>query len=284
MLKKRLVSDSFCEDRRDDIVLYIFSEMGPGGVEAFESHLASCAGCRSEVESLRRTLEIIGEGTRSEAMGALDGDSLSWESEWTLLRRRLLSGESFGAEIIPFAARATARTWVLRAAAIVLTAGLAFTAGYMWRGGRALVSGAPRTEQPYVAAPISGATADNYFDALEDFSRDTHNFLRRSRMLLMEFANLSEDSDPTFFRQSSTDLLAELGRYRQVAQRMPSRKLVDLLDQIGGVLKVISQVDTSNERNLIREVRATLDLTGLVAALEILEANIERDLRGQSHV
>lgn len=280
----------FCEDRRDDIVVYVFGEMGPGAAEAFEAHVSSCAGCRREVESLRRTLEMVSEASLlpQEAPSSTNGAGLTWEAEWTLLRRRLLSSEDYAANVVPFPARRRALPWLARAAAVILTAGLAFGAGYLFRGGGASIGGgaaiSPDREGPGGATPVAGVVSGNYFDSLDDFSRDTHNFLRRSRMLLMEFANLGADSDPSFFRQASPMYLAEVGRYREVARRMQAHKLVDLLDQIEGVLKAISEVTPSNASQVIREVKATLDITGLITAMEILDANIERDLRGQSHV
>src|SRR6266850_2908829 len=92
---------SFCSERRDEIVTCVFDEMGPGARDAFSSHLASCDGCRDEVESLRETLRTIADASaprpadafsRGETEAAADGgDGISWEEEWTLLRRRLRS-------------------------------------------------------------------------------------------------------------------------------------------------------------------------------------------------
>src|SRR5881296_1263773 len=93
---------SFCADRRDEIVTCVFDEMGPGASEAFAAHLASCEGCRAEVASLRETLRIIADVSaprpeaaflRAEMSTHAAGDGISWEGEWTLLRRRLRSAE-----------------------------------------------------------------------------------------------------------------------------------------------------------------------------------------------
>jgi hypothetical protein len=272
----------FCEERRDEIVLYIFGEMGPGAGEAFEAHLASCPGCRLEVDSLARTLRMVSEASTGPAAASFtNGDGISWEAEWTLLRRRLLTAETLASETIPFPPRSGARAWLARAAAVVLTAGLAFAAGYASRGRQAPGPAAPAAT---AAPPLAGASAGNYFDSLEDFSRDTHNFLRRTRMLLIEFANLGPDSDPEFFRAPSAGLLAEAAEYRRVADRMEARKLRDLLDEISGILTAISKMEPSSQAQVVGDVKATLDLTGLIATLEILDANIERDLRGRPHV
>src|SRR5262245_27804228 len=210
----------FCEDRRDDIVVYVFGEMGPGATEAFEAHVSSCDGCAREIESLRRTLEMVSEasllphGTAT----ATNGNGLSWEAEWTLLRRRLLAAEDFEADVVPFSPRSRALPWLARAAAVILMAGLAFAAGYVFRGDGASPASIAQ-DRASGPAPVAGVVSGNYFDSLDDFSRDTHNFLRRSRMLLMEFANLGADSDPSFFRHASPLMLSEVGRYREVARR-----------------------------------------------------------------
>ena len=130
----------------------------------------------------------------------------------------------------------------------------------------------------------AGASTGNYFDNLDDFDRDTHNFLRRTRMILMEFTNLGADSDPTFFRNASGDLLTEVAGYRAIADRMQNGKMSDLLASISGILSAIASVDESNQTRVIADVKATLDLTGMVAILEILDATIERALEGQPNV
>lgn len=285
-LEAHFGTGEFCPDRRDDIVLYIFDEMGPGASEAFESHLLDCEGCRREVASLTDTLRVMGDaGAAPATRAASEGEAPSWEQEWTLLRRRLLSSHPAEAEPRePLEARSATRSMFLRAAAVLLTAGLAFSAGYLWRGDGPVSAPSKDSADTHGTAPVAGAGADNYFDNLDDFTRDTHNFFRRTRMLLMEFSNLGADSDPTFFRESCTELLEEVGRYQEVAKRMQSRKLGDLLDEISGILTQISGINHENQRRVISEVRATLHLTGLVATLELLDAGTERALRGESHV
>jgi hypothetical protein len=279
-------SQTFCPDRQGELIDYIFDEMGPGAAEAFESHLSSCVGCTREVASLEQTRVTIQDASTplAETAESTNGGGLSWEEEWTLLRRRLLFADSFPARPVPAVTAGRTRWWLLNAAAIILAAGVAFSAGYLWRGPSEEQMASAERSGVDAAPPVSGASTGNYFDNLDDFTRDTHNFLRRTRMILMEFTNLGEDSDPTFFRNASAVLLREVEGYRSVAARMENRKLGDLLDQIAGILKAMSTVDIANQLRVVADVKATLDLTGLVATLEILHAAVERDLRGQPNV
>jgi hypothetical protein len=103
-------------------------------------------------------------------------------------------------------------------------------------------------------------------------------------MILMEFTKLGEDSDPSFFQVESTGLLTEVEGYREVASRMENQKLSELLDQVAGVLKAMATVEPENQGRVVAEVKTTLDLTGLVATLEILHAAVEREMRGRSNV
>ncbi|HXI04443.1 MAG TPA: hypothetical protein VNI57_14820, partial [Candidatus Saccharimonadales bacterium] len=128
--------------------------------------------------------------------------------------------------------------------------------------------------------PVSGAASGNYFDHLDDFLRDTHNCVRRARMIFMEFTNLGADSDPTFFRKSAGELLSEVKEYQAVAAKMHNGKLQELLDEIAGVLDSISHVDKSNQMQIVTDVKATLDLTGLAAKLELLDSGTDRSLGG----
>ncbi|HZE88513.1 MAG TPA: zf-HC2 domain-containing protein [Verrucomicrobiae bacterium] len=298
---------AYCPERRDDIVSYIFDEMGPGAAEAFAAHLASCTECREEVDSLRETLFLVAEATPpagalagwSAADGPAGGsgrdgsswpEGSAWEDEWTQLRRRLLASGAFDAEEAPVPGRRRARIWLVWAASVAIVGSLAFSVG-LWRGveisARRVAPGGPGGELAREGgglSSISGASVGNYFDNLDDFSRDTHNFLRRTRMVLMEFSNLGADTDPTFFRQSSRDLLEEVTRYQEVARRVQSRKLADLLDQIASVLTTISRVDPSNRAQVIADVRMTLNLTGLIGTLDLLDTTGGRDNKRHSNV
>jgi len=276
----------YCAERRDEIVDYIFKEMGPGAAEAFESHLASCAGCREEVATLSETMLRLQDGADEVAdpAASLNGGGVSWNDEWTMLRRRLIFSEVFPQQSAPAVPAGRTRWWLLRAAALILAMGVTFTAGYHFRRGVEPNGDPGQARAEHAAPPVSGASTGNYFDNLDDFSRDTHNFFRRTRMLLMEFTNMGADSDPAFFRGTASDMLKEVDSYRAVAERLKDRKLNELLDQIAGLLQAIANVSQDNQARVIADVKASLDLTGLVATLEILDAAIERDLQGQPNV
>ena len=276
----------YCPEKRDEIVDYLFEELGPGASEAFEAHLASCDGCSQEVARLSETLLML-QDSSEEAAGSsnpVNGKGRSWDEEWTLLRRRLLFSDVLPSPESAAIPAPKARWWLARAAGLLLTLGVAFSAGYQWRGEGVDRPTSDPSVQGEAAPPIAGASAGNYFDNLDDFDRDTHNFLRRTRMILMEFTNLGVDSDPTFFRKAAGDLLTEVAGYRAVADRMQSGRMSDLLASISGILSAIASVEESNQTQVIADVRATLDLTGLVAILEILDATIERALEGQPNV
>jgi hypothetical protein len=275
----------YCPDRRDEIIEYVFDELGPGATEAFVAHLASCEGCRQETEELRETVGLIEEASPASAgaEASANGDGITLEEEWALLRRRLRFPENLAPEQEVTRRRSRMRVWMPAAAAVALTAALSFSAGYLWRGDDVEVMGEETLARAADAAapPLSRASAGNYFDNLQDFTRDTHNCLRRTRMILMEFTNLGADSDPTFFREAAGELLSEVEQYHAVAARMENRKLSDLLDQIAGILTAISEMDQANKVQVIADVKAMLDLTDLVSTLELLHAAVERGLEGQ---
>lgn len=283
----------YCAERRDEIIAYVFREMGPGAAEAFEAHIASCAGCSEEVDALRATilsLEEIAVSGASE-IGDGSGPPLSMEEEWSAIKGRLKfaaiddSGEDELPSLDP-PAPAARRTWMpAAAAAVAIVAFLSFSAGYLWRSRSAVVEPAPASPTAQLLSPpVSGAATGNYFDHIDDFRRDTHNFLRRTRMLLMEFTNLGDDSDASFFRVSAGDLRDEADRYRPIAIRMNNRKLAELLDQISGILTAISAVTPQTQRGVVADVTTTMELTDLLAKLELLDSAVERTLEGQPNV
>jgi hypothetical protein len=63
-----------------------------------------------------------------------------------------------------------------------------------------------------------------------------------------------------------------------VAKRVQSRKLGDILDQIAGILTAISRVDQANQKQVIADVKLTLNMTGLIGTLDLLDTTGDRGL------
>jgi len=65
----------FCSDYKDSLVLYIYGELGPAEAEQLKAHLAACAACRAEQESLARTIGAVRfyVPTRAETTRAVSG-------------------------------------------------------------------------------------------------------------------------------------------------------------------------------------------------------------------
>lgn len=101
-----------CRDIRNDLSAYLDDELSPERRERVSAHLESCADCRAELETLRRTVEMVSELPRANAPETLH-DRVMGE---------IRSGAAPAAEEAPRVS--AARHWWPVAAAILIAVGL----------------------------------------------------------------------------------------------------------------------------------------------------------------
>jgi len=259
-------TSSPCMSMQEDLLLYFYDDLEPARRAEVEGHLRGCGRCREELDSFRATLTAVDEsGLRIAATVDRPGD-------WDALERRLrLSGGVLGHRLA-----APART-LLRAAAIIAIAALSFAAGRQWDTVGTTVAGLiPETLRPVPTLSTPGVEHPDGLSPLQEFSRKTNDYLDRSRLVLLEFANAEQALDSPVLRQASRSLAKENTLARRVAGEVADQRLEDLVTELGNIMIEISHLSGPGDTTTMNRIRTYLDTSGLLDRLEIISAGDQR--------
>ena len=252
-----------------DFVPYIYDDLEVDRRAALERHLSTCHACREEIGSLR------------EALGAVDRSRLAEMADRAAAGLPQLS--------LPEAERRSpsAARW-LKAAAILILAGASFVAGQQWSRlaspPEQAASGESATPAP-ARPPESGAgpaaVPEHAEERLADLAAQTKGYLRRSRFVLLEFANAGAVSSDQALRNASIDLLRENRAARRIAGEIADPRLDELLAQLETILREISRLSDPNDSGTVERIRNQVNDSGLLDQLEILSAEPARVAQGR---
>jgi len=263
-----------CDALQEDLLLYLYDDLPPARRAEIVAHLEACDRCRQELESFRETLSAV------DASGLLDAATHDAPGSWTALESRLELLADRPRRRLPVATR-----FLLRAAAIVLVAALAFIAGRRWDTLEPRLAGLfPGGLRPVeaLAPPDRGRMEDQ--SALQVFSRRTNDYLDRSKLVLLEFANTEEALDSPALRQASRNLAQESKAAQRVAGEGADRRLEELVTELGHILLEISRLSGPRDTATINRIRADLDASGLLDRLEIMSAGAPHIAQGRRRV
>ena len=254
-----------CSSMDQDLVLYLYSELPFLRREALEEHLAACARCRAESASFRETLTAVSAARLSEAASrAVPAD---WTDQWESIRARIES------EPAPGARRGFMASPMLKAAAVILVSGVSFVAGHQWNS---LLSSSLMKVTPWSSAPPGPAMLDGVAipeDAaarLQLFSKHTHGYLNRTRLVLLEFANAHEAGGSRSLREASNNLLRETKSARKIAGQLSDARIEELLAQVEGILSEISRLSDPGDSTTVKRIKTEVHDSGVLDQLELL--------------
>jgi hypothetical protein len=252
-----------CSFQQQDLVLFLYEELPAERRPELDRHLRECAHCRAELNDFRATLHAVDRARiPQESDRRLPAD---WDFEWLALRARLEAAR--GARPWPSTAS------LLKAAAVILLAGASFAAGRQWNS----LGSARDPFGPAGAGPNGGTNGAGSLSVPEDpaarlqlFSEQTHGYLNRSRIVLLEVANGREDGDADSLRKASLTLLRETTAARRIAGQMADPRIEELLAQVEGLLKEISRLSGTADPTTVNRIRSELNSSGVLTQLELL--------------
>ncbi len=231
----------------DELVLHLYhDDASPAEVE---QHLASCADCRREYDSLRRVLALVDEmpvPERSDAYGT---------QVWNRLRWRL------GRE----------RRWDWRSAmAIAAVLAIAFVAGALWHAQHARVAAPPATA---VAATAEKAKK-------HERPRDRVLFvvvsdhLDSSERMLVDLSNANPKQALNFGeeRTRAADLLISNELYRETAARRGDKRLAAVLSELEPLLIEIANSDARLSPREVDALQKRIESQGLLFKVRVASA------------
>lgn len=226
----------------EQLVLYHYGE-GPGGAAA-EAHLAGCAPCRAQLESLRRVLAAV------EAAPVPERGEGYGREVWARLQPRL-------AEPPPsrWAGFLSPRRWALAGsvAALVLAA---FLAGRFW----------PR--------PATEAISLQVRERILLVAVGDH--LERSEMVLIELVNAPGNGsvDISAEKRWAEELVGANRLYRQTAARAGEAGVASVLDDLERVLLEIANSPDKISSPELTELRQRIEAKGILFKVRVISSEV----------
>jgi len=211
---------------------------------AIEQHLAACAGCRAEYDSIRGVFALV------EEMPVPDRGEAYGEQVWNRLRWRLGRERRWGWQ------------WALAAAAVLA---MAFVAGALWHA-RSTTPGIPRPAA-VASAPQTGARDRILLVVVTDH-------LDSSERMLVDLANADPkrtlDLGPE--RKRAENLLTSNQLYRETAARRGDNRLAAVLSDLEPVLIEIANSDAKLTPEEVAALQKRIDSKGLLFKVRVASA------------
>jgi hypothetical protein len=222
----------------DDLILHFYGETGT----AAEPHLASCAECRAQYQSLQRVLNSVEFGSMPHR-----GEGYSDEI-WNRLAPKLSPRRWWSSWLAP-------TKWVPLVAATALLI-LAFFAGRY----------SPKQDQ-FIAETEGGG--GEVRERVLVVAVGDH--LERSKMLLVEIANADPDQKIDLFdqREIAGDLVYTNRLYRQTAMTAGEGRMAGLLEDLERVLIEISHSPEELHGARLQSLRERIRNEGLIFKIRV---------------
>ncbi len=222
-------------------------------VAAVEQHLAECAECRAQADTLRRVLSLV------EALPVPERGAGYGEEVWTRLRWKLGDGR-----------RRFRRVNVALAAAAALA--IAFVGGIVWHQrtapaapGAIVAGGARPAATPAAAQP---ATQDRILLVV------VSDHLDSSERMLMEVANADAKRplDTSSRSRRAEDLVSLNRMYRQSAAQRGETRIAALLSDIEPVLQELAHAGATLSPDQVAALQKRIDSKGLLFKVRVVSA------------
>jgi hypothetical protein len=222
---------------------------------AIEKHLAECAQCHAEYETIQRVLAAV------DAAPIPERDELYGARVWWDIEPRLPERRSFG-----WRAWLAPRRWV-PAVAVALLVVMAFVIGRFW----------PRPQPELSNASISQPVRERILLVA------VGDHLDRSQMLLLEMVNAGPEKDGTAPVDISSeqaraqDLVSANRLYRQTALRSGNsrdRAVASLLDELEPVLLEIAHSPSEMTPQQFESIRKRIEDRGLLFRVRVVGSDV----------
>jgi len=221
---------------------------------AAESHLASCAECRAQFETIRRVLALVAESPVPERDDSYGGEI------WTRLRWKIGSKRR----------RAIRWTSFIAAAAVLA---IAFFAGQWWhaRNANAIAPRSIASKNPGNNPQLTGATKVQQDRVLFVVVSD---HLESSERMLAELANADpkQGFDATAQQSRAADLVAFNRIYRQTAASRGDQRIAALLSDLEPILVELSHAGKTLSPDELASIQKRIDSKNLLFKVRVMSA------------
>ena len=216
-----------------------------------EQHLAACAECRAQSETLRRVLALV------DTMPVPERGERYGEEVWTRLRWKL------GSE------RRRVHHWQIGFAAAAMLI-IAFMGGIVWHQRTMIAPGVATTTQvaQQVKAPVEPAKPNQILLVV------VGDHLDQSERMLMEVANADKGRSLDMSEESkrAEDLVVSNRMYRLTAQQRGETRIASLLSDLEPVLLELAHAGQSLTPAEVATLQRRIDDKGLLFKVRVVSA------------
>lgn len=240
----------------EDLILHHYHD--DDAPAAAEQHLAACADCRAQYQTLRRVLALVSE-TPAPERGAEYGAEVWNRLRWKLGRQ-------------PRVRRAV---WIPAVAAAAVLA-IVFMAGAWWHARNAqqpsvtpqLASSAPSTTATPVASTNTPAQSDRFLVLV------VSDHLDSTERMLLEVANADpkKSLDTTARQKRAEELVASNRIYRQTATQRGDARIASVLSDIEPVLLELSHAGNNLSAEELSALQKRIESRGLLFKVRVVSA------------
>lgn len=233
----------------EDLILHYYGESTSPDDRTFEDHLRACPSCRAAWQELSETMALVDEARVPEP--SEDFERVMWAR--------------ISRELPPRRAGWSSKSLVVFGALAAVLIAL-ITAGYSWTR----VQPAPAGMVAEDARPTSSDPRERVLLT----ALDEH--LAQTEMLLVELKNTTDAgaSQAAFERATADDLVASGRLYRATARETGQAQVVQLLDDLEGVLVEVARSPDPRDQDNFKFLRARIDDDDLLFKVRAVTAEV----------
>jgi hypothetical protein len=262
-----------CRKDKQELVAYLLGDLDKAEAEAVDRHLAECASCRGERDSLKKIFNGAGAAHRhmEKVMATVD-----WEALPERIARKV-----FDRQDVRRPERAGGRwfpAFTFRPAAAGLAAGLIFGALATFFVLRSGLLG-PKSPSGFYASP-------EFIDRveLELARRETLSYLEKSQALLLDFvqpasADASDLWQEGLGQQQAQTLLAKKKYINSQLGRRRMAKAKDICDQVELLILELVQVSRDLDETERAQIRGRIEAGQLWLKINLVKKELENSER-----
>ena len=279
-----------CGRARRAMPLRYYSALPAGEGEALDRHLASCSGCASDWEAMRRALDAADPETVFPMEKEVDWDR---QARDTVLRARTAAAAGTArpsapspapwrrpfATLVPAAAR-----WAVLAAAVLIAVLLVNG----WPGRRA--AGPDGVPSPSASAGLPSDESVRESAALIEnrlARRGATRYLTDSRVLLLNLVQAPArcrkadgEFDITFEKEKSRELLRRKNLHEGNLDTLRDRRLADLVGQLESLLIQVASLGDCASARQIHDLREQIEKRQILLRIDLFT----REMQEKTHV
>ena len=265
------MSDQACTSREHQIVDALFGDLDATGLNDLQLHMESCAGCTASYQQMQQTLSITAQVPEPEVSDTY------WDTYYERLQDRM-AAESTGATV-----QDRWRQWVYWLENAILPRPAILQPTLRWSAAFALVLIGVFIGRQWGGGDVVGPVEEQLAVETDpmlttvQLSKQTHQYLDRSKVLLLGLVNFDVDEDdPAFInlaqqQEVAGELIQQAAFLKEELAESREQQLSALVEELELILLQIANLEIQQDVPSIELIQRGVDRGSL-----LLKINLEK--------